>query len=326
MRKTLAGLVLLCAAAPARAQDAPDADRKARQQAELKEKYDAKVKEPWLKDGGWITDLDRAREKAAAERKIILAYFTVSYLTSEPCEKLEGRLLASEEFRKMAGAYVLYVNVASRLEGEKHTDLLKAVGGWQVPWFGALGPNGEVLAVMDTKSLNAETVGRMMGKGAEYFSLVSKKDLTPIERIRMIDLDFDAGRAEEPECRKRAAALQQGLDREGLAALDRVLVRLDVAVELAKYKKALSPDPKFKIAAGKVFTEMYRAGRIPVLKREADSFFSFILDYAEDQKDIPLFEMAMGRVAESVKNDRNGPIWIEATKERFARLKAAAGK
>jgi len=325
MRTSLAGLVLVALAASAAAQDSPDAERKARQQAELREKYDAKVKAPWLKDGGWIPDLDRAREKAAAERKIILAYFTVSYLTSEPCEQLEGRLLASEEFRKMAGPYVLYVNVASRLDGEKQADLLKTAGGWQVPWFGALGPSGEVLAVMDTRVLTAESVGRMMGRGAEYFALASKKDPTAIERIRMVELDFDAGRAEEPECRKRLATLQ-GLDREGLTALDRVLVRLDVAVELAKYKKAMSPDPMLKVAAGKVFAGMYRAGRIPVAKRELDSFCSYILDYAEHEKDVALFEAAYERLRESVKDDRNGPRWMESTKERLARLKAAAGK
>lgn len=45
----------------------------------LEEKRDAKLAEAWLKNADWITDYDKAREKAADSGKLIFAYFTRSY-------------------------------------------------------------------------------------------------------------------------------------------------------------------------------------------------------------------------------------------------------
>jgi len=83
MRGTLAaafaGLLLATAAASAAAAQDPAAEKKAKQQADFKAKLEAKLKEPWLVDYGWITDYDKAREKASAEKKLVVAYFTRSY-------------------------------------------------------------------------------------------------------------------------------------------------------------------------------------------------------------------------------------------------------
>lgn len=74
-----AGLLLTLAAGTAAAPQDPGAEKKAKQQADFKEKYEAKLKEPWLVDYGWIPDYDKAREKAAAEKKLMVGYFTRSY-------------------------------------------------------------------------------------------------------------------------------------------------------------------------------------------------------------------------------------------------------
>lgn len=74
-----AGVVLAAVAAPAVAQQDPDAAKKEKQQADFKAKYEAKLKEPWIVDYGWITDYDKAREKAAADKKLMVGYFTRSY-------------------------------------------------------------------------------------------------------------------------------------------------------------------------------------------------------------------------------------------------------
>jgi hypothetical protein len=83
MRGTLAaafaGILLAASATPAAALQDPAAEKKAKQQADFKEKYEAKLKEPWLVDYGWITDYDKAREKAAADGKLMVGYFTRSY-------------------------------------------------------------------------------------------------------------------------------------------------------------------------------------------------------------------------------------------------------
>ena len=43
------------------------------------EKLEKKLKEPWLVEGGWITDYDKAQEEAKKSGKLIFAYFTRSY-------------------------------------------------------------------------------------------------------------------------------------------------------------------------------------------------------------------------------------------------------
>ncbi len=68
---TLAAVVIGAVAGTAAAQQAS--------QEELKKRLDAKLAEAWVKDGGWITDYDRAREEAKKGGKPIFTYFTRSY-------------------------------------------------------------------------------------------------------------------------------------------------------------------------------------------------------------------------------------------------------
>jgi hypothetical protein len=48
-------------------------------QEELKDKYENKIAEKWVSHGGWILDLDKAKEIAKKENKAIFAYFSRSY-------------------------------------------------------------------------------------------------------------------------------------------------------------------------------------------------------------------------------------------------------
>ena len=69
----LAGVLICAAAGTAAAQQGPPS------QEDLKKKLDDKVGEAWVKDGGWITDYDKAREESKKSGKPIFAYFTRSY-------------------------------------------------------------------------------------------------------------------------------------------------------------------------------------------------------------------------------------------------------
>ena len=64
------GLLSFClAASPLTAQEGND----------LQEKYDAKVSEDWVAQGGWILDYDKALAQAKNEGKYVFAYFSRSY-------------------------------------------------------------------------------------------------------------------------------------------------------------------------------------------------------------------------------------------------------
>jgi hypothetical protein len=76
---TLAGLALAASAPSAAALQDPAAEKKSKQQADYKAKLDAKLKEAWVGAAGWIPDFDKAKEKAKAEKKLIVAYLTRSF-------------------------------------------------------------------------------------------------------------------------------------------------------------------------------------------------------------------------------------------------------
>lgn len=48
-------------------------------QAELQEKLEAELKEPFLQNAPWVLDYAEAMQKAKAENKVIFAYFTRTY-------------------------------------------------------------------------------------------------------------------------------------------------------------------------------------------------------------------------------------------------------
>ncbi|RMH04280.1 MAG: hypothetical protein D6702_03490 [Planctomycetota bacterium] len=64
------GAALALALAPAAA---------AQDTAALEQKYRHKLEQPFVAYGGWLTDLDQAKRRAAAENKLIFVYFTRSY-------------------------------------------------------------------------------------------------------------------------------------------------------------------------------------------------------------------------------------------------------
>ena len=45
----------------------------------LEEKFEKKMGKPFVGNAAWETDYDKARERAAAEGKLIVGYFTRSY-------------------------------------------------------------------------------------------------------------------------------------------------------------------------------------------------------------------------------------------------------
>lgn len=65
MKRTLASLALMCGAVLA--------------QGDLEAKLEKKLAKPFVANGGWETDYDKAREAAKASGKVIFAYFTRSY-------------------------------------------------------------------------------------------------------------------------------------------------------------------------------------------------------------------------------------------------------
>jgi hypothetical protein len=320
-----AALVLALAAGSAAAQEDPAAAKKARQQAALKESLDAKLKEPWVAAGGWTADLDAARARAKAEKKIILAYFTQSFAKSERCESFEGKVLSSADFKEVAKAHVLYVHVASKLDGEKQADLPKRLGIPFLPFCVGMDAEGAMLYPFEEYTVAG--LKDMLAKSAEDLALREKKTRTPAEEMRFIVLEHGAERVTGPEARKRAEALQ-GLDAAGALARDDFLIFLDILEELARYKKdqLAKFDPGRSAETGKIFAAMHKAGRRPKYRHQPGAFYSHMLDYAESVKDVPLFEEALECARAAMKAYPGSEMLVKMYEERLAKLKTGGGE
>ena len=228
-------------------------------------------------------------------------------------------MLSTEGFKEFAKDYVLFTHITTRLDGDRYGNLLSEKGGTGFPYVVAMDAEGNVLSDLDDRSVDGF---RAMMKGAgEYLDLRSRKDPSPADQLKLLGMDLSRGRIKAAEYREKAGALK-GLDEASVKAREAVLVNLDITAELDKLRNAGGPDPKLRMAAGKVFGEMHRAGRTPSEKRYVGPFYEVMLDYAEDQKDAELFAAAFGRLKEAFGDQaRLEPFW-KRLEERLAKIKA----
>jgi len=86
------------------------------------------------------------------------------------------------------------------------------------------------------------------------------------------------------------------------AKIDALLVVVEMGEVVDSLRKGKEKDPakvkEMKAEAGRKFWAMHKAGRIPAEDNSFGNFYSTILDYAEHDKDIPTFELALKTLQE----------------------------
>ena len=120
-------------------------------------------------NGGWISDLKRAREEAQKRDRPILAYFTQSSPMCPLCLSLENRVLSSKAFREFSRGHVLYLHDAAQVN-----DLGSALanaGGEHAPHFAWLDRDGTLLFPHEV----ARTVAAFKATGARASRFFSAK-------------------------------------------------------------------------------------------------------------------------------------------------------
>ena len=60
---------------------------------------ESKLRKPWLTTNGFLADFAKAMETAGKDRKLVFAYFTISYDDDPDCEKVEESVLSTPEFK-----------------------------------------------------------------------------------------------------------------------------------------------------------------------------------------------------------------------------------
>jgi hypothetical protein len=93
------------------------------------------------------------------------------------------------------------------------------------------------------------------------------------------------------------------------------------SVELAEVFATVTRDKATRAAAGKRLAEFKSAGRLPAGDREAQSFWTLILDYAEAEKNVKLFEEALAAMKEKFGSNQRMAGFFKQKEDILAGLK-----
>ncbi|MGE0709013.1 MAG: hypothetical protein AB7N76_23355 [Planctomycetota bacterium] len=262
MRAALVSLLLLCAVAPAWADETPA------------ERLKRKLAEPWLARGGWLVDYELARARALVTGLPVLVYFTTARYPSPACDSVERGLLARPEFAALARGAILYCHIAGA--PTRFPELLEELGGRSEPHLALIEPDGSPLGVPHEPSLAAlrETLGR-----ARRFRLLrAQEERSPAEEVEQLLLEIDFERLSVEGARRRAARLeptpaQRGSIEQAIEALNRRQTDREVQ-ELEEHNRGRA-DLLGRL--GPRLWELWREGRRPGDPAAARLFWSNLM-------------------------------------------------
>lgn len=222
-----------------------------------------------------------------------------------------------DEFAAFAKNYVLFCHVTSRVAGAKHDGLLSEKGGQGFPHIVAMDSEGDVLAEHEGPR-EAAAFEKTMAGAREFVEVMKKasagdkgaKFKVLVHRLKMGSIS-----AEEAE---KVAKEAGPLSREQEGTLQALLADASVKDVL----KTVTPEKASKLAAGKKFLEMKKAGKTgPAGEMESQAYWILMMDYAEDQKDAATFEEAMNVLKEKFGKNPQAQQFFKAKEEALRKLK-----
>ena len=316
MRHVLAGVGALVALLTTTAVAQPEEPT----QEQLKRLLARRLAEPWVKRGGWITDYDAAKEAAKQSDKRILAYFTRSFSPCLISERLERRVFSTEPFHALAREVVPFLHVTSEVEGRKDDGLFYRKVGGEFPRLLALDSDGGPLGVLYGDSVESLRAG--LRKAEDFRLLLAKKDRTPAEELYVLRNEMALGRLAAADIRKRIAALRD-LEEPVRRELDLRLLDQEITEALERLD---GPGRGARHAACGELAGYWRAGREPRIdSHRYTTFFLLILEFAEGEGDVELFERGLGRLRAHLGGNSEWVGFLSDLERRLANLKAAGG-
>lgn len=232
-------------------------------------------------------------------------------------------MLSTPEFKEFAKDVVLFTNIMSRVEGEKHQTLLSEKGGTGFPYVVAMSAEGDVLSELSDRSVDGFKA--MMKAAADDLVLRAKKDPTPAERLKILGSDLARGRIKGPEYRERAAKIE-GLDEAGIKERETTIVHLDIDAEMDKLRKAGGPAPELRLEIGKIFAGMHKAGRVPTERRYIGGFYELMMIYGENEKDPEIFGAALAKLKEAFGGQKQAEEYFKTQEAKLEAMKAGGAK
>lgn len=257
-------------------------------EAEARWRLEEELKKPWVAANGFTADFDKAMERAIKDKKPIFAFFTLSYMATPECDKVEKDVLSTPEFKKFSEGVVPFLHVESGLGGP-YADLRREKGGLGVPYFAVLDEVGNVIAKVETNDVKGFEAA--VKSGAEFVALKAKAEKTADEKVYVVTHEMDIGNLKLQLAKDRIAALGK-LTEAQQKQVDESMFRLEVWTGVSDANGSYDRSR----AAGKRFAELWAAGREPSEEQLWRPFFILMLDHAEQVKDAKLFAKALDKL------------------------------
>lgn len=164
---------------------------------ELRQRRAEKLSSAFVAHVAWERSWDRAMERARAESKLVLAYFTRSYAPCPPCMQLEGGPLVSTWWKEAARDVVPYLNVTTMLADDVDLGRRESTGGTGFPHVAFLNPDGIVLRIFRPSSEAA--YGEALGSAEALHALAVHCAQHPEDRDAQVRFRIDRLRVLDDE-------------------------------------------------------------------------------------------------------------------------------
>jgi len=209
---------------------------------------------------------------------------------------------------------VLFCHNTSRVETDPYPSLLGEKGGSGFPYLVFMDQNGNVIA-KHQGNRSVEAFQTTMGRADEFLAL--EKKAASGERDAKLDLflqQLELRHFNLEQANAKRKELGQ-LPEETSKKVDGLLIGLEVSQIVGKIQ-----DRKEIAKVGGPLVKMFEAGRIPT-GSDARMFWSVLLMYAEETKDIPLFEKLVARLEQDAGDDPRAKAMAESAKKRLEKLR-----
>ena len=209
---------------------------------------------------------------------------------------------------------MLFCHITSQVEGDKDQNLLADKGGRGFPYLVYMDAGGTVIARQGSRSVEGlEATGRLVKQYVELKKQADSGDQAAALEVAILGAELGQFQAEEG--RSKLAELKD-VTPDQKKRIDRVLVNYDVQAMIPNLR-----DKAAVVEAGKKFADWKGQGKVPTGDNEVGTFHSCILEYAEQEKNVTLFEESLNAIKAHFGKNLNAR-FLEAKAKILEQLKA----
>jgi len=212
-------------------------------------------------------------------------------------------LLSSNEFSDWSKQYVAFLHVTTRVDTDKHQDLLQAKGFRGFPSLCFMDEAGDVIA----KHSGPRTLDGLDGTASsagEYLALRERASTgDAAATAQMFVKNLELGHYSFSDGMLRLAVFASELDAATVAAAESTLIEVQIQ-EMAKALRDKDLEREAYMAQyAEIMSMFFRADRMPS-GRTAMNVLMGTMNHAQANKDVGLFERALSRMKQEADGDQ----------------------